>query len=42
MAERRQDTSFQELKSDLRAGNIRSLYFFYGEETFLLLHYLEQ
>lgn len=42
MAEKKQDSEFQELKSDIRAGNIGRLYFFHGEETFLLQHYLEQ
>lgn len=33
--------SFQELKKELRSKIHRRLYFFYGEETFLLRHYLE-
>ena len=33
---------FQELKADLRAKNVRQLYFFHGEEVFLLQHYLMQ
>ncbi len=32
----------QELKNDLRNKTPRRLYFFHGEETFLLHHYLEQ
>jgi len=32
----------QELKQDIRAKQPRRLYFFHGEETFLLHHYLEQ
>ncbi len=32
----------QQLKSDLRNKNLGRLYFFHGEETFLLHHYLEQ
>lgn len=42
MSEKKQNNSFQELKTDIRSGNIRRLYFFHGEETFLLHHYLEQ
>ena len=36
------DTSLQELKADLKNKDIRRLYFFHGEETFLLNHYLTQ
>ena len=32
----------QELKAALKAKNLGRLYFFHGEETFLLNHYLEQ
>ena len=32
----------QELKNDIRSGQARRLYFFHGEETFLLHYYLEQ
>jgi len=32
----------QELKNDIKQKQARRLYFFYGEETFLLHHYLEQ
>lgn len=32
----------QKLKNDLRTGQIGTLYFFHGEETFLLHHYLQQ
>ena len=34
--------SLQELKADLKNKDIRQLYFFHGEETFLLNHYLTQ
>lgn len=33
---------FQELKADLRAKKVKQLYFFHGEEVFLLQHYLMQ
>lgn len=36
------DTSLQELKADLKNKDIRRLYFFHGEESFLLNHYLNQ
>ena len=36
------DQAFQQLKSDLRDKKIGRLYFFYGEEVFLLQHYLQQ
>ena len=36
------DTSLQELKADLKNKEIRRLYFFHGEESFLLNHYLTQ
>ncbi|MBQ7415538.1 MAG: DNA polymerase III subunit delta [Oscillospiraceae bacterium] len=43
MAKKEQDTgALQELKSALRAKSVGNLYFFHGEETFLLHHYLEQ
>ncbi len=32
----------QKLKEDIRQGTPGNLYFFYGEETFLLRHYLKQ
>ena len=32
----------QPLKQQIRSGEPGRLYFFYGEETFLLHHYLEQ
>ena len=35
------DGAFQNLKAAVRNKNIDRLYFFYGEETFLLSHYLE-
>ena len=34
--------ALQQLKTDLRAKNINKLYFFHGEEVFLLQHYLQQ
>ncbi len=34
--------ALQELKGALKAKNLGRLYFFHGEETFLLHHYLEQ
>ena len=37
-----QTNSLQELKADIKAKSPRRLYFFHGEETFLLHHYLEQ
>ena len=36
------DTSLQELKLHLKNKDIQRLYFFHGEETFLLNHYLTQ
>ena len=36
------DTSLQELKTHLKNKDIQSLYFFHGEESFLLNHYLTQ
>ncbi len=37
-----QSESFRELKTALREKRPERLYFFYGEETFLLQHYLQQ
>ncbi len=34
--------AFQQLKADIRAKSVESLYFFHGEEVFLLQHYLQQ
>ena len=34
--------NFQRLKEAIRAKNLDRLYFFHGEETFLLRHYLVQ
>lgn len=43
MAKKENDTTaLQELKTAIRAKNVENLYFFHGEETFLLHHYLEQ
>lgn len=41
---RKEDGSnmLQKLKEDIRQGTPGNLYFFYGEETFLLRHYLKQ
>lgn len=36
------DGGLQELKSDLKQKHLGRLYFFHGEESFLLNHYLEQ
>ena len=36
------DTSMQELKAHLKNKDLLRLYFFHGEETFLLNHYLSQ
>ena len=42
MAKQKKDTStFDVLKAAIRAKNIGTLYFFHGEEQFLLDHYLE-
>ena len=35
------DGAFQTLKASVRNKNIDRLYFFYGEETFLMAYYLE-
>lgn len=42
MAKKTDNTAFQELKAAIKAKNVGRLYFFHGEETFLLRHYLEQ
>ena len=43
MARKTEEVSgFQELKSQIKSKQIGRLYFFHGEETFLLQHYLEQ
>ena len=42
MAYREENNGLQNLKQDLRNHNLRSLYIFFGEETFLLHHYFEQ
>ena len=41
---KKEDTglAFQQLKADIRAKSVGRLYFFYGEEVFLLQHYLQQ
>ena len=42
MAYRDEDNGLQNLKQDLRNHQLKSLYIFYGEETFLMHHYFEQ
>ena len=42
MAKKEEANMLQELKRDLKAKELGRLYFFYGEETFLLNHYLGQ
>ena len=42
MAKKEEANILQELKRDLKAKELGRLYFFYGEETFLLNHYLGQ
>ena len=43
MAKKQEQTdSLQNLKRELREKQVGRLYFFHGEETFLLSHYLEQ
>ena len=42
MAQKQDADMLQELKTDIRAKKLRRLYFFHGEEGFLLHHYLEQ
>ena len=37
-----EDNGLQELRAALKAKNTKNFYIFYGEETFLLHHYLEQ
>jgi len=37
-----QTNALQELKAAIRAKSVERLYFFHGEETFLLHHYLDQ
>lgn len=42
MAKQKADTSaFDRLKADVRGKNVGRLYFFHGEETFLMEHYLQ-
>ena len=36
------NTALQDLKRSIKENSLKSLYFFYGEETFLLQHYLGQ
>ena len=42
MAKKTDNNALQELKAAIKAKNVERLYFFHGEETFLLHHYLEQ
>ncbi|MBP3304460.1 MAG: DNA polymerase III subunit delta [Oscillospiraceae bacterium] len=42
MAKKADNNAFQELKAAIKAKDPARLYFFHGEETFLLRHYLEQ
>lgn len=37
-----QKNNYDQLKRELKAKDLERLYFFYGEETFLLHHYLDQ
>lgn len=37
-----EENSLQELKQDIRSHQLKRMYIFHGEETFLLHHYLEQ
>ena len=37
-----ENTGLQQLKADLKTGQLKRLYIFHGEETFLLEHYLGQ
>lgn len=38
----KESSAFQRLKTAIRAKNVENLYFFHGEEGFLMSHYLEQ
>ena len=40
--EKEKPNMLQQLKADIRQKQVQRLYFFHGEETFLLHHYLEQ
>ena len=42
MAKKADNNAFQELKAAIKAKTVDRLYFFHGEETFLLRYYLEQ
>ena len=43
MAKREEQPSMlQQLRTDLKNKQLQRLYVFYGEETFLMQHYLEQ
>ena len=42
MAKKTDNCAFQELKAAIKAKTVDRLYFFHGEETFLLRYYLEQ
>ena len=40
--EKKTDEAYRQLKKDLSAGTIGSLYIFHGEEAYLRDHYLDQ
>lgn len=42
MAKRPAPSSFDELKQDIKTGQYRTCYLFWGEETYLLQHYLRE
>ena len=42
MAKEKSADALQKLKEDIKHGTMANLYFFHGEETFLLHHYLQQ
>ena len=42
MAKKTDNSAFQDLKAAIKAKTVDRLYFFHGEETFLLRYYLEQ
>ena len=42
MAEKRANGAYQQLKKDIAAGTLGTVYIFYGEETYLREYYLDQ
>lgn len=42
MKKQTENLSYKELRSDLKTGTLKSLYAFFGEERYLLEHYLDQ